>query len=124
MFLKTSALKEVVTSGSTATGNVVDISGYSKLWVESYVSGNIAGTGSLFITSMANADVEPAGSENTPDFGLQTALITISQDGSTPSYTTSSILPIDAKWGIYQWTETSGSAVGTGSVSVKWSLLQ
>lgn len=126
MFLKTTALSGTITSGSTATGNLVDVSDYSKLWIEMTCSGSIAGTGSLYLTSISQADVEPAGMVNAPAFGQgQPAAQTLTINGGSGwAYVSASILPVDAKWAVYQFVETSGSAAGTGSVVVKWSLLQ
>jgi hypothetical protein len=125
MFLRTNALSGTVTSGSTAIGSPIDISGYSRLFLESAVSGAIAGTGSLYITSINQGDINPAGVQTAPEFGIgQPAAITITGNGGSGwSYTSASILPITAKWAVMSWTETSGSAAGTGSVVIKASLL-
>jgi hypothetical protein len=125
MFLKTTAVSGTITSGSYAVGDLIDISGYSKLFLESAVSGAIAGTGSLYITSISQADINPAGVQTAPEFGIGTpAVITITGNGGSGwSYTSSSILSIDAKWAVMSWEETSGSAAGTGSVVIKASLL-
>lgn len=126
MFVKTTALSGTITSGSFAVGDLVDVSNYSKLWVEMACSGAIAGTGSLYITSISQADINPAGGVVTaPEFGIQSGPAqTLSVDGGNGWVAVSaSILPIDAKWGVYAFQETSGSAAGTGSVVVKWSLL-
>ena len=126
MFLKTTALSGTITSGSTAIGELIDISGYSKLFVESAVSGAIAGTGSLYITSISQADINPAaGVVTSPEFGIgQPAALTITGNGGSGwAYASASILPIDAKWAVVSWTETSGSSAGTGSVVIKASLL-
>lgn len=124
MFLKATAINETVTSGSTTVSDLFDVSGYSKLWIETAVSGNIAGTGSLYLTSISQQDAK-TGPENRPEFGLgQPPAQELPNDGSSGwSYVSGSIYNIDAKWAVYSWTETSGSAVGTGSVIVKWSLL-
>jgi len=127
MFLKTTALSETITSGSTAIGNLIDISDYKQIFVEAAVSGAIAGTGSLFITSISQADINPqSGLQNLPEFGIgQQAVLTLSNDGGSGwSYASSSIRDIDAKWAVMSWTETSGSSVGTGSVVIKTSLLR
>lgn len=126
MFLKTTALSGTITSGSTSIGGVIDVSGYSKLWIETACSGGIAGTGSLYLTSISQADINPAsGIVTLPEFGIgQPAASTSTIDGGSGwAYVSASILPIDAKWGVYSWTETSGAVGGTGSVVVKWSLL-
>jgi len=127
MFLKTTALSETITSGSTAIGSLIDISDYKQIFVEAAVSGAIAGTGSLFITSISQADINPqSGLQNLPEFGIgQQAVLTLSNDGGSGwSYASSSIRDIDAKWAVMSWTETSGSSVGTGSVVIKTSLLR
>jgi hypothetical protein len=126
MFFKTTALSASVTSGSTTTGDVIDISGYSKIFVESAVSGTIAGTGSLRITSISQEDLNPAsGIVTEPAFTIgQPAAATVSGNGGSGwSYASASILSIDAKWARMSWSETSGSVSGSGSVILKVSLL-
>lgn len=125
MFLRTTALSGTITSGSYTIGDVVDISSYSNLRVELAASGAIAGTGSLYFTSIAQSDINPASGVTTlPEFGigqLSAQNLTIN-GGSGWAYTSASILPIDAKWAIYAFQETSGTVAGTGSVVAKWSL--
>lgn len=126
MFLATTALSSSITSGSFAIGNLVNVSDYKQLWVEMACSGTIAGTGSLYLTSISQKDINPLnGNPTAPEFGIQSGPVqTLSIDGSSGWVALSaSILPIDAHWGVYAFQETSGSASGTGSVVVKWSLL-
>jgi hypothetical protein len=127
MFLKTTALSAEITSGSTTIGGLIDISDYKQIFVEAAVSGAIAGTGSLFITSISQADINPSsGLQSSPEFGIgQPAVLTLTNDGGSGwSYASSSITDIDAKWAVMSWTETSGALNGTGSVVIKTSLLR
>lgn len=107
-----------VPSGSAAqTGSWIDISQWNNVWLQARVSGSMAGTGSLRITSVSDLDVlRPSGSAEEPNSGSAVTVIQLDMPANT--WVTSSAT-FTARWGQFVFTPTSASAGVTGSVVLK-----
>lgn len=108
----------LITSGSgVQTGSWADVSQWNNVWLQSNVSGGMAGTASFYVTSVSDLDVNPPlGSDQTPNSASAVKILEVAMPDAT--WVTSSAT-FTAKWGQFVFTPTSASSGITGSLVMK-----
>lgn len=111
MFAIISPLSSVQASGSVAaqTSSVIDLSSWSNVSIAAQTNGAAAGTGSLWVSNTEGVNLQPSS---------WVSLVTVTVSGSSVGSTSTTITPINFKWGQVRWVNSSSASGSLATVSL------